>query len=252
MLVAAGSVNHCINGGGDVQCAGRAEPGRPWQVGIADPLRPGELAGVVQRRGDRRGHIGDGRAGQPYLRSAHGLVAEHPDQRHAGRAEPVDRRRICHGRVCDGRSRAGLDRILARVPSISHLPRWDPMVISRALNTARVDFAASDRQPSAPRVVAATIVAIAGSLAADALLVVIGEVGVPVNQGIRPFPVRRLRETDHHRRRHRRPGLADRNPRLVGATLVVQPARGARDPRAAPARCVATPPTSVCVGRSRC
>ena len=46
MLIAAGSANHCVNGGGDVQCAGRAEPGRPWQVGIADPLRPGELAGV--------------------------------------------------------------------------------------------------------------------------------------------------------------------------------------------------------------
>jgi FAD:protein FMN transferase len=46
MLVAAGSTNHCVNGGGDVQCAGGAEPGRTWQVGIADPLRPGELAGV--------------------------------------------------------------------------------------------------------------------------------------------------------------------------------------------------------------
>ncbi len=46
MLSAAGSTNHCINGGGDVQCFGRAAPQRSWQVGIADPLRSGELAGV--------------------------------------------------------------------------------------------------------------------------------------------------------------------------------------------------------------
>jgi thiamine biosynthesis lipoprotein len=46
MLIAAGSVNHCVNGGGDVQCAGRAETGRTWHVAIADPLRPGELAGM--------------------------------------------------------------------------------------------------------------------------------------------------------------------------------------------------------------
>ncbi len=46
-LVAAGSVNHCIVGGGDVQCAGRAEAGRPWGVAIADPLRPGEIVATV-------------------------------------------------------------------------------------------------------------------------------------------------------------------------------------------------------------
>ena len=46
ILTAAGSINHCINGGGDVQCAGSAAPGQPWRVGIADPLRPGQLAGV--------------------------------------------------------------------------------------------------------------------------------------------------------------------------------------------------------------
>jgi thiamine biosynthesis lipoprotein len=40
MLIAAGSVNHCVNGGGDVQCCGSAAADRPWGVGIADPLRP--------------------------------------------------------------------------------------------------------------------------------------------------------------------------------------------------------------------
>ncbi|MCW2646930.1 MAG: thiamine biosynthesis protein [Pseudonocardiales bacterium] len=43
----AGSTSHCVNGGGDVQCAGDAEPGQPWRVGIAHPLRPGDLAAVV-------------------------------------------------------------------------------------------------------------------------------------------------------------------------------------------------------------
>jgi hypothetical protein len=57
------------------------------------------------------------------------------------------------------------------------------MVISRALNTVRVDFAPANRQPSALRIVAATIVAIAGSLAADALLVVIGERVFPSAKG---------------------------------------------------------------------
>jgi FAD:protein FMN transferase len=47
MLAAAGSVDHCVNGGGDVQCEGSAAPGTPWRIGIADPLTPGELAAVV-------------------------------------------------------------------------------------------------------------------------------------------------------------------------------------------------------------
>ncbi len=46
-LVAAGSTNHCVNGGGDVQCVGDALPGQPWRVGITHPLRPGALAGVA-------------------------------------------------------------------------------------------------------------------------------------------------------------------------------------------------------------
>ena len=36
ILTAAGSAEHSVNGGGDVQCAGD----RLWRVGIADPLRP--------------------------------------------------------------------------------------------------------------------------------------------------------------------------------------------------------------------
>lgn len=44
----AGSTSHCVNGGGDVQCAGDAAPGQPWRVGIAHPLRLGDLVAVVE------------------------------------------------------------------------------------------------------------------------------------------------------------------------------------------------------------
>jgi thiamine biosynthesis lipoprotein len=47
LLRAAGSANHCVNGGGDVQCAGEFETGRPWRIGVAHPLEPGLLAGAV-------------------------------------------------------------------------------------------------------------------------------------------------------------------------------------------------------------
>jgi hypothetical protein len=51
----------------------------------------------------------------------------------------------------------------------------------------RVDFAPEHRQPSALSVVAATVAAIAGSLAADALLVVIGQAVFPSTRGYAHF-----------------------------------------------------------------
>ena len=53
ILSDAGSASHLVNGGGDVQCAGGrpgADPEPPWRVGIADPLRRGRLALVVEAR----------------------------------------------------------------------------------------------------------------------------------------------------------------------------------------------------------
>ncbi len=47
ILTAAGSAEHSVNGGGDVQCVGDHGPGQPWRIGIADPLRPGSLALIV-------------------------------------------------------------------------------------------------------------------------------------------------------------------------------------------------------------
>jgi FAD:protein FMN transferase len=70
MLLSAGAASVCVNGGGDVQVYGG-----PWRVGIAHPLRPGELATVVEADGDlaiatsgpaERGcHIVDPHTGEP-------------------------------------------------------------------------------------------------------------------------------------------------------------------------------------------
>jgi FAD:protein FMN transferase len=49
-LTAAGPAGYCVNGGGDIQCSGEPQAGQPWRVGIADPLRPGQLAAVVAGR----------------------------------------------------------------------------------------------------------------------------------------------------------------------------------------------------------
>jgi len=70
ILTAAGSAEHSVNGGGDIQCAGQ----RRWRVGIADPLHPGRLALVVAGRdfavatsgvAERGAHIIDPHTGQP-------------------------------------------------------------------------------------------------------------------------------------------------------------------------------------------
>lgn len=74
LLSRAGSADHLVNGGGDVQCVGGRGPGQPWRVGIADPLRPGRLALVVAARdcavatsgaAERGAHITDPHTGRP-------------------------------------------------------------------------------------------------------------------------------------------------------------------------------------------
>lgn len=47
LLYDAGAHHTCVNGGGDLQLRGQATPYTPWRIGIAHPLRPGELATVV-------------------------------------------------------------------------------------------------------------------------------------------------------------------------------------------------------------
>lgn len=76
MLTEAGSPNHIVNGGGDVQCRGEREPGDPWRLGVAHPLRPGLLASTVTATSgdfamatsgtaERGAHIYDPIAGRP-------------------------------------------------------------------------------------------------------------------------------------------------------------------------------------------
>jgi thiamine biosynthesis lipoprotein len=45
-----GAANHGVNGGGDLQLAGEAEPGRPWVVGISDPQDRSRIATTVAGR----------------------------------------------------------------------------------------------------------------------------------------------------------------------------------------------------------
>lgn len=74
LLVSAGSRNHCVNGGGDVQTVGSSVGGRPWQVGVVDPRERGRVitrvAGVgiaVATSGvaERGAHIVDPTTGRP-------------------------------------------------------------------------------------------------------------------------------------------------------------------------------------------
>jgi hypothetical protein len=56
-------------------------------------------------------------------------------------------------------------------------------MLNRAADLVRLDFAPQHRQPSAGRLLLATVASIAGSLAADALLVVIGQAVFPSTKG---------------------------------------------------------------------
>lgn len=46
MLADAGATAVCANGGGDIQLIGG-----PWRIGVSDPLRPGEIAAIVESDG---------------------------------------------------------------------------------------------------------------------------------------------------------------------------------------------------------
>ena len=60
-------------------------------------------------------------------------------------------------------------------------------MLQKALDLIHLDFAPNHEQPSGLRVVLATVVSIVGSLAADALLVVIAQALVPSTKGYSHF-----------------------------------------------------------------
>ena len=69
-----GSRNHAVNGGGDMQLAGQAAPGRPWRVGISDPrdhnqvvtiVAGSDLAVATSGTSERGNHIMDPFTGRP-------------------------------------------------------------------------------------------------------------------------------------------------------------------------------------------
>ncbi|GAA1974948.1 FAD:protein FMN transferase [Catenulispora subtropica] len=75
LLVAAGSRNHLVVGGGDVQARGEPETGRPWTVGIADPLHHGRFAALVSGRDFAVATSGTAERGDHIIDPATGLAA---------------------------------------------------------------------------------------------------------------------------------------------------------------------------------
>jgi hypothetical protein len=63
------------------------------------------------------------------------------------------------------------------------LPAELPPSLERVLSLARVDFAPAHRQPTAARVAAASLMSVAGSLAADAVLVALSTAVFPATRG---------------------------------------------------------------------
>ncbi|GAA2617291.1 FAD:protein FMN transferase [Streptomyces axinellae] len=77
ILSVGGARNLYVNGGGDLQVKGESAPGRPWNVGIADPRHPGRILTTVEGRdlavatsgtAERGSHILDPRTGAPATR----------------------------------------------------------------------------------------------------------------------------------------------------------------------------------------
>ena len=94
---------------------------------------------------------------------------------------------------------------------------------------ARIDFDPTSSRPPLFRLVVATVVAIVGSLLADAMLVAIGTLLFPATKGYVHFHVRRLCEAHDRGSDRGVRGLADRDPCHLGAAMALLPTRRRRD-----------------------
>jgi len=74
-------------------------------------------------------------------------------------------------------------------PSSNPLARLSDTFLGPLLDACRVDFVPAEPQPSWPRWVVATVVALAGSLAADAALATLGKKVFPATVGFAHFQV---------------------------------------------------------------
>jgi FAD:protein FMN transferase len=74
ILEAAGALNYCVNGGGDIVVRGEVSPGEPWRIGIRHPIIADKLATVLAVRDmavatsgayERGDHVRDPHTGRP-------------------------------------------------------------------------------------------------------------------------------------------------------------------------------------------
>ena len=98
IFTAAGSAEHSVNGGGDVQFVGS----RLWRVGIADPLRPDRLALVLAGRDFAVATSGVAERGAAHHRPVHRAASGRPGQHHRGRGDAGRDGRLRHGGLRDG------------------------------------------------------------------------------------------------------------------------------------------------------
>ncbi|MBP0457508.1 FAD:protein FMN transferase [Streptomyces montanisoli] len=122
LLHNAGAHNTSVNGGGDIQLRGESAPGTPWRVGVAHPLRPGELVAVAEGNdlavatsgtAERGAHILDPHTGRP----ARGLLSVTVTGRHLTWADVLATAVFAKGSATlPGTARAAGYEVLAVTP----------------------------------------------------------------------------------------------------------------------------------------
>jgi hypothetical protein len=96
-------------------------------------------------------------------------------------------------------------------------------MLDEIASLARIDLAPRHRQPLTGRVLLATAAAIGGSLAADAILVAVGEAVFPGTKGYVHFRFADYAKLTVIGRHHRLRRVADRHAGVVGAAVAIHP-----------------------------